>query len=144
MVWPRRRASSRASRSASAFLIFSATASPLVEKPLLVVAEDFIIRAVVQQGTSVETLDDLPDAVQPFLCVQQLRLSALLLNLFLQGVSHGFRDAGAAPARQFAGEPLSLRVVDVQGHAEPVFRHLPPASYKSSFFLLQHKSLSRT
>src|SRR5215216_3546817 len=120
MPVPRWRASSRASRSVSGFLMFSAMTSPSVsiEMALLVVAEDFIIRAIVQEGTTVETLGNLIDAAYQLFLVFPPRSRALPLDLFAQGVGDGFCDAGAAPARELAGKLLGLCVLDVQCHGD--------------------------
>src|SRR5229473_2384237 len=110
---------------------------------LIVVPEDFIVGAMIQDREPFYFVDDFLDPAHEFLRVFTPRPLALARDLLAQSVGDGFRDAGAAPARQFAGKLLGFCVLDVQCHC--ITLHAPsflPSSYNSSFFLTQSKLLS--
>src|SRR5437588_13100659 len=99
--------------------------SPSVEETVLVVTDHLIRRTVVENRELLDLLDDFDDAAQPFLRIPAPRLFPLAVNFPAQNFGQRARNGLPAPPRQLAGEPLGLRILDVQGHG------LPP-----NFFLL--------
>jgi hypothetical protein len=97
--------------------------------PSVVVSEDLVIGTIVQMWQAIEVIDDILDAALEFLGILSARLAPLALNLLTQRFGHNFRNSLLAATRQFAGELLSLGILDVEGHGRAAVKR------NSSFFL---------
>src|SRR5882757_4860495 len=107
---------------------------------MLVVAEDFVGRAIIENRKSFDAVDDFLDSAMEFLPVRVSRLPSLALDLFAQSFGYHLGDALLAPTRELAGELLGFRILDVECHGAAPVRFLP-SSYISSFFYRQYNPL---
>src|SRR6476620_8356023 len=101
---------------------------------LVVVPEDFVVRAGVQFRQAVVALHDLVDAAHASLGIVRPESLSLTLDLAAEYIGQHFGDALTTPARQLPHQLFRLRVLDVQGHKRAFILY---SSYVSLFFLMQ-------
>ena len=83
---------------------------------LFIVADDLVVTSIVQHRQLLHLVDDLLNPAVKFFLAVDAHLAPLALELAPQHVGQNLGDALAAPPREFTGQPLCLRILDVQCH----------------------------